>query len=141
MMTEVLSKGDLKARAEMLLMGHVIQVTDEVNQKYIVDYVSRVLANVGNSEPVKSDEIWEKAFEFISNKEKTKVIGLSLNTIMNEMVVLTLIFKDFNEELFDIEDPKGVFCYCYNYTYPDCSELGYSFFKQDKSTHKLHRIG
>ena len=33
MMTEVLSKGDLKARAEMLLMGHVIQVTDEVNQK------------------------------------------------------------------------------------------------------------
>lgn len=64
-----------------------------------------------------------KAFEFISNKEKTKVIGLSLNTIMNEMVVLTLIFKD-TGEIFDIEDPNGVFCFCYNYTYPDCSELG-----------------
>lgn len=140
MMTEVLSKGELNARAEMLLMGHVIQVTDEVNQKYIVDYVSRVLANVGNSEPVKSDEIWEEAFEFISNKEKTKVIGISLNTIMNEMVVLTLIFKD-TGEIFDIEDPNGVLCYCYNYTYPDCSELGYCFFEQDKSTHKLHRIG
>lgn len=140
MMTEVLSKGDLNARAEMLLNGHVIQVTDEVNQKYIVDYVSRVLANVGNSEPVKSDEIWEKAFEFISNKEKTKVIGLSLNTIMNEMVVLTLIFKD-EGEVFDIEDENGVFCYCYNYTYSDCSELGYCFFEYDKSTHKLHRIG
>lgn len=72
MMTEVLSKGELNARAEMLLMGHVIQVTDEVNQKYIVDYVSRVLANVGNSEPIKSDEIWEKPLNLLVIRKRLK---------------------------------------------------------------------
>ena len=133
---ECYSKGELNARAEMLLQGHVINHSDMDNIKYIIDYVSKVLNN-----SVKSEEIIENAFKYINKKDKTHIVGLSLNTIMSEIVVLTLILRDENEtheDMFDIEDENGVFCYCYNYTYPDCSELGYSYFKRENG--KLHRI-
>lgn len=130
---EYYSKGELNALAEMLMMGFVKQFTDEDNIKYVIDYVSKTLGK-----DITADEIYEKAYEFISDKDKTKVVGLSVNTLYGEMQCLTLIFKDEGEP-FNIEDENGVFCYCYNYTYPDCSELGYSFFKREHG--KLHRIG
>lgn len=131
---EVYSFGQLKAIGEMILMGHVHQLIEEDNIKYVIDYMLEVLEKEWE---VTADEIYEKAYEFV-DKDKTKVIGLSMNTICGEMQCLTLIFKDEGKP-FNIEDENGVFCYCYNLTYPDCSELGYSFFKREHG--KLHRIG
>lgn len=130
---ECYSKGELNARAEMLLQGHVINHSNMDNIKYIIDYVSKVL-----NKSVKSEEIIEKAFQYISDRKHTKIVGLSLNTLMGEMAVLDLVFKEDGENDFDIESEDGVFGYCYNYTCPDCSELGYSYFKRENG--KLHRI-
>lgn len=130
---ESYSKGELNAKAELLMMGFVQQITDINNIRYIIDYVSKVL-----HESITADEVIENAYKYISNKDKIHIVGLSINTIMEEMICLTLILKDDEDELFNIEDPDGVFCYCYNYTYPDCSELGYSYFRRDNG--KLHRI-
>ena len=134
MKNECYSKGQLNARAEALLMGFVIYQEDIDNIKYVIDYVSNVLKN-----NVKADEIIKLTYKYITEKEKIKIVGLSLNTFMNEMIVLTLILKDDDDVFFNIENKDGVFCYAYNYTYPDCSELGYSYFRNDNG--KLHRIG
>lgn len=130
---ESYSKGELNAKAELLMMGFVQQITNINNIRYIIDYVSKVL-----HESITADEVIENAYKYISNKDKIHIVGLSINTIMEEMICLTLILKDDEDGLFNIEDPDGVFCYCYNYTYPDYSELGYSYFRRDNG--KLHRI-
>ena len=41
--TEVLSKGELNAKAELALMGRVVQVIDRENMEYVLDYISKVL--------------------------------------------------------------------------------------------------
>lgn len=128
------SRGELNARAEALMMGFVIKREDIDSIKYIIDYVSKTLRKT-----VTADEIIKEAYKYIKEKDKVHVVGLSLNTLMEEMQVLTLIFKEDEEDNFDIENEDGVFCYCYNYTCPDYSELGYSFFKNENG--RIHRIG
>lgn len=134
MRTELFSKGELNAKAEMALMGRAVNLQDRDNLIYVIDYICKVL----KSTSVTGEQILELAEKHL--EEKTKPIGLVCNTIGGEMKCLTVILKDFDDgSHFQIDNEYGVLCYVYNFTAPDFSELGYCYFK--KSPNGVRRIG
>lgn len=134
MRTEVYSKGELKAIAELALMGLTINLQDRDNLIYVIDYICKVLKHTDST----GEQILEKAEEYL-DKEKTKPIGLVCNIIGGEMKCLTVVLKDFDGSNFQIDNEYGVLCYVYNFTAPDFSELGYCFF--EKTPSGARRIG
>lgn len=133
MKTEVYSKGELNARAEVALMGRAVMLQDRDNLIYAMEYICKVL-----QASITGEQILDMAEKYL-DKEKTKPIGLVCNTIGGDMKCLTVILKDFDGSPFQIDDEEGVLCYVYNFTAPDFSELGYCFF--EKTPSGVRRIG
>ena len=133
-MRELLSKGELNAKAELALMGRVVQILDRENMEYVLDYIAKVL----NCTEMTGAEIYAEATKYTDPKE-TEPVGLSCSTLFGgEMRVVNIIFKDKGKSL-KLDDPDGVLCYVHNFDAPDLSELGYCFFERQGSTY--HRIG
>ena len=83
------------------------------------------------------EEVLQQAFEYIED-ETTQITHIGLSTL-DDMVMLTLPLKtaeEIEETGYDLDSEDGQFCYCYNLTYPDCSELGYCFFEKGVSGFK-----
>ncbi len=133
--TEIYSKGELKAKAEVALMGLVTPVRDKDNIIYMLDYISKVIEN--NEPYMTGEQIYEKAVEFVDLKE-TMIVGLSVCRIMG-MPCVNVIFKDIEDTKFKLDDSYGVLTYVHNYDGPDMSELGYCYF--EKKGNAYHRIG
>ena len=123
--TEVFSKGRINAMCEMALMGVTQCMTDRDNLEYALDYISKMLKNSGRiANPATGAEI-------LSNF-KSEPRGFVVNTLMGDMIVVTIILHD--EELKrqpNLDSRGGVLCYCYNYSVDYFSELGYCFFKNE----------
>ena len=86
-------------------------------------------------------EVIDKALRFYD--EGAKLTHVVVNKLYGTDVVITLLVSD--EECpitsdADILSRNGVLGYCYNATYPDCSELGYSFYAKHRDG-TIHRIG
>lgn len=105
MRTEVYSKGELKARAELALMGRAVNLQDRDNLIYVIDYICRVLKHTDSN----GEQILDMAEKYL-DKEKTKPIGLVCNTIGGDMKCLTVILKDFDGSPFQIDNEDGVLC-------------------------------
>lgn len=136
--TEIYSKGELNAKAEVALMGLVTPVRDKDNIIYMLDYISKVIEN--NKPYMTGEQIYEKAVEFVDLKE-TMIVGISVCRIMG-MPCANIIFKDVKDTKFKLDDTDGVLTYVHNYDGPDMSELGYCYFeKNEKKGNAYHRIG
>lgn len=133
MRTELFSKGELNAKAEVALMGRAVNVQDRDNLAYMIDYICTVLKHTETS----GAEILKLATRYCD--EMTKPIGIICNTIMGDMQCLTVILKDFDGSPFKLDSEDGVLCYVHNFTCPDCSELGYCFF--ERTTSGFRRVG
>lgn len=134
MMREILSKGELNAKAEVALMGRVVQVLDRENMEYVIDYIADTL----KFHTQLGEDIYNKATQY-SNLEETFPVGISCSTLFGgEFKVINIIFKDKGKSL-KLDDPDGVLCYVYNFDAPDLSELGYCFFERNGNAY--HRIG
>lgn len=133
-MTEILSQGELNAKAELALMGRVVQILDRDNMEYVLDYIADTL----KFHTQLAVDIYNKATRYTDPKE-TVPVGLSCSTLLGgEFRVVNIIFKDKGKSL-KLDDPDGVLCYVHNFDAPDLSELGYCFFERQGSTY--HRIG
>lgn len=133
MKTELFSKGELNAKAEVALMGRAVNVQDRDNLAYMIDYICMVLKHTETS----GAEILKLATRYCD--EMTKPIGIICNTIMGDMQCLTVILKDFDGSPFKLDSEDGVLCWVHNFTCPDFSELGYCFF--EKTPSGFRRIG
>ena len=135
-MRELLSKGELNAKAELALMGRVVQILDRENMEYVLDYIAKVL----NCTEMTGAKIYDEATKYTDPKE-TEPVGLSCSTLFGgEMRVVNIIFKDKGKSL-KLDDPDGVLCHVHNFDAPDCSELGYCFFeRRGKTSSQYHRI-
>lgn len=131
-MREILSKGDLNAKAEVALMGLTVQILDRENMEYVLDYISKV---VGNTE-MTGKEIYEEATKY-TNPKDTEPVGLCCCRVLG-MPTVTIIFKDKGKSL-KLDSPNGVLCHVHNYVDSICSELGYCFFERKGPSY--HRIG
>ena len=88
--TEVFSKGRIEAMCEMALTGVTQCMTDRDNLEYALDYISKMLKNSGRiANPATGAEI-------LSNF-KYEPRGFVVNTLMGDMIVVTIILHD--EEL------------------------------------------
>lgn len=131
--TEVFSKNKIEAMCEMALMGVTQCMTDRDNLEYALDYIAKMLKNTGRViEPASGAEI-------LSNF-KSEPRGFVVNTLMDDMIVVTIILHDEEYKVQpDLDTEDGVFCYCYNYSVDYFSELGYSFFEKRGGIYR--RIG
>lgn len=104
--------------AEMSLMGFTIPVENEEHCKHLIDYVLKVLESSANAE-----EVFKEAHKY--NSENTPISHFAISG--TQFGTLMTFVRD--EEMTDITTDDGVLAYVYNLDCPDCSELGYVFFK------------
>lgn len=130
-MTEIYTKGELNAKAEVALMGWVTPVRDKDNIIYMLDYISNVVNGNKNGQ-----NIYNVATEFI-NLDKTYIIGISCSTVYG-MPCINIVFKDIENTSFKLNDPEGVLTYTYNLSATECSELGYCYYERKGTAY--HRV-
>lgn len=110
-------KRELATRCELALMGMTQPITkEELNE--VIPYIASAIGVKCDK-----DEVIETMFQYTKATPKHFV----MNTICG-MQCLTVTLDD-GETPYLLEDEEGVFSSVYNFTFPDCSELGYSFFK------------
>ena len=135
-----MTKGEIAARAEASLLGLFIPVNgDHEVVKEMLKYFNTFFKNTG-SVSIDADEILRLTFRYVEDKT-TVITHIGVNTI-DDAVLITLPLKnaeELKEHGYTLDAEDGEFCYCYNATYPDCSELGYSYFKKDNFGYR--RIG
>ena len=121
----------LNGKAEAVLMGFTQKVESNAEAIYIIDYIVKV-----TNHTVKGEEIIQQATQY-STGAVIQYINIST---LEDMIMLTLpMITEEDEEEFNILSPDGVFCYVYNFTCPDFSELGYSYFENKNG--RIRRIG
>jgi len=135
-----MTKNEISARAEAVLMGLFIPVKGDAEAiKGILNYLNVFFKNTNNSE-IDTEEVLRLAFRYVEDKT-TVITHIGVNTL-DDMVLITLTLKnaeEIAERGYTLDSKDGEFCYCHNVTYPDCSELGYSYFKKDNLGYR--RVG
>ncbi len=122
----------LNAEAEMIMMGYTLPIHNEEHLRYLVGYILYVL------QPQYHYNLEEKTEEVVNNalhkynSENLSVKYLTTNTAAFG-TLLTFVRDDE-----PVTSEYGVLTWCENLDYPDCSELGYSYFANENG--KLHRI-
>lgn len=110
-------KKELATKCEMALMGYTQPITkDEL--KEAIPYIASAIGVKCDT-----DEVMSQLFKYTESTPKHFV----MNTIMGEMMCLTVTLDD-GETPYRLDDEQGVISTVYNFTYPDCSEMGYSYF-------------
>lgn len=136
--TEIYSKGELKAKAEVALMtGYVTPIRDKDNIIFMLDYIANVIDE--GHKYMTGEEIYNEAVKYVDLK-KTMIIGLSVCRILGgTMPCVNVIFKDIKDAKFHLDDEYGVLTHVHNFAGPDLSELGYCFFEK-VGKNNYHRI-
>lgn len=133
--TEIYTKGELRAKAEVALMGVVTPVRDKDNIIFMLNYIAKV---IGHEEQT-GEEVYNEAMRYI-NPKKDMIVGLSCSTLLGSMKCVNIIFKGVKSKTFKLDYANGVLTHVHNYDWPDGSELGYSYFEK-KANNMYHRIG
>jgi len=127
-----MTKSEISARAEASLMGMFVPVKGDAEViKGLLNYFDVFFKNA-NQPGIDSDEVLRLAFRYVEDKT-TVITHIAVNTL-DDMVLITLPLKtaeEIAERGYKLDSKDGEFCFCYNATYPDCSELGYSYFNKD----------
>ena len=127
-----MTKNEISARAEAALMGMFVPVKGDADLiKGMLNYFDVFFKNA-NQPGIDADEVLRLAFRYVEDKT-TVVTHIGVNTL-EDMVSITLPLKtadEIAERGYKLDSKDGEFGFCYNATYPDCSELGYSYFKKD----------
>ena len=127
-----MTKSEISARAEAALMGMFVSVKGDAEViKGMLNYFYVFFKNA-NQPGIDADEVLRLAFRYVEDKT-TVITHIGVNTL-DDMVLITLPLKtaeEIAERGYKLDSKDGEFCFCYNATYPDCSELGYSYFNKD----------
>ena len=135
-----MTNNEISGRAEAALMGMLVPVKGDAEViKGMLNYFDVFFKN-SNHPRIDADEVLRLAFRYVEDKT-TVITHVGVNTL-DDMLLITLPLKtsmEIAQHGYDLDNPEGEFGFCYNATYPDCSELGYSYFKKDGLGYK--RIG
>lgn len=120
----VYNQGILNAKAEVLMMHGTggIPINDNEEVPYILNYMFKTLEIDTTGE-----EVVKEATKFIKEEYYFRFLHLC-TTEFGRMITIAIEVPS-EDENFDVVSEDGVFCYVYNMDAPDCSELGYCFFK------------
>lgn len=122
------------ADAEMCMQGYVIEVQGEDHAKFMTGYILNTL--YGERED--ADYLIGKASEIVQNAQdkyasKTREVSyMTVSRLMGEFIVLTFVVdkKPLTKKNGDLTS-VGNLCWVENLDAPECSELGYCYFKKN----------
>ncbi len=120
-------------KAEIALRGIAVEINTNEEAIDVLDEIAVIL-----EEDFTGARVFKEAVRYCKGVE---IEYLSVNTL-DDMILIALTMttdEDEEEEPYDILNNNGVFGYVYNVTYPDCSELGYSFY--ELKNNNIVRIG
>ena len=107
-------------KAEKVIKGYTVPINTNEEAIDVIDEIAEIL-----EENFTGAEVFKEAIRFCRDVE-IKYLSVML---YEEMILIGLsMITDEDEEPFDILNENGVFGYVYNVTYPELSELGYSFY-------------
>jgi len=121
----------LYAKAEIILMGYAQMIEGEDELRVMLDYFKGPLRCHYDT-----DKVIKESVQYCKNP---RFKSLSVNKICGMRMIAIGLETDEDEEPFDLLNEYGVFGYVYNIDAPDCSELGYSFYK--KKNNFIRRVG
>ena len=84
-------------------------------------------------------EIITNSTEYISGDYEFKHVNMWQHPYSDDVMIAVLMSTHEDTEPYDILSENGVFGYVYNLDAPYCSELGYSYYRQDGAY--IKRIG
>lgn len=113
------TSNETRTKAEMMLMG----ITQPVTKSELVEIIPIIQSAIGSNIPC--NEVMEQLFKY--TQEGTVPRHAVMNTLMGSMKCLTVTLDD-GETPYVIDSEFGVLSTVYNFTCPDCSEMGYTFF-------------
>lgn len=116
------TSNETRAKAEMMLMG----VTQPITKSELVEIIPIIQSAIGTDIPC--NEVMEQLFKY--TQEGTVPRHAVMNTLMGSMKCLTVTLDD-GETPYVIDSEFGVLSTVYNFTCPDCSEMGYTFFSNN----------
>lgn len=108
---------ELATKCEMALMG-ITQPITKAELELAIPYIASAIGVECDTK-----EVMHQLFKYTESTPKHFV----MNTIMGEMMCLTVTLDD-GETPYCLDDEDGVISTVYNFTYPDCSEMGYTYF-------------
>lgn len=119
-------KKELATRCEMALMGFTQSITKE-ELKDVIPYIASAMGVKCNTQ-----EVIDTLFKYCGKLTPKHFV---MNTIMGEMMCLTVTLDD-GETPYVLDSEDGILSTTYNFTYPDCSEMGYTFFENNGGTYR-----
>lgn len=129
------NNGKWSAKAEMILMGMMQPVSNAEEAIYIIEYILKVL---DNETTVTGLDVFNDAHKYCDDGI---IQYIHVGTVCGmKMIALPMTTAE-DTEPFDIVNPDGVFGYVYNVDDPQCSELGYTFFKKLATGGRITRLG
>lgn len=129
------TKNMLRGQAEFSMMTRAaMRIHNEEQLEFVLDYVLGVLRKSLKEEEfeVSGKHIIEKCNEY--NSEGTPVSYLSIDS-----TEFGLLFTLVRDEENDILSKNGTLAYVYNVDHPQCSELGYVFYRSYQGL--IKRVG
>lgn len=140
------SNQELKAVAEVMMMGFTVPVLVQAEIGTIVKHVVKTLGNSshpslkGCENGVFSDFV-SRLYQYDKNEEY-EVTTMSVSRL-DGMVLLTVTIDTMRESVRykDLDTKDGVFSFVYNIDVPEFSELGYTFYERLGNQNTYRRIG
>lgn len=115
------TSNETRTKAEMMLMG----ITQPVTKSELVEIIPIIQSAIGSNIPC--NEVMEQLFKY--TQEGTVPRHAVMNTLMGSMKCLTVTLETADDDTeYDLISEDGVLSTVYNFTFPDCSEMGYTFF-------------
>lgn len=117
------------ADARMAVLGVTVDVISNEQLKFMVDYILYLLKEEQN---VAHDlDSAETILEAVNKYNSNNVPVSHLTVNFTEFGILLTFVRD--EEMKTLTQESGVLSYVYNLTHPECSELGYTYFRDEDS--------
>lgn len=120
-------ENEWSANAEMAMQGFTVPVESREHLDYMIRYICWVLNNFEDISDERAEEILSNAWDKY-NTSKKDVKYLTVNSTMFGNL-LTFVRQDKLTKKDGSPLSAGVLAWVENFDAPDCSELGYVFFR------------
>lgn len=108
-------------KAKRALEGFAVEINSNEEAMNLLDEISEIL-----NKNFTGEEVIKLATK---STEGVEIKYLSVNRFCGMELIALAMITDEEKETLDILDKRGVLAYVYNATYPNHSELGYSFYR------------
>jgi hypothetical protein len=128
-----------KDTLDSLLDQRTVEVTKENLEEILTQLVSKVKDIPMEDAAQIAKEIIADSTQYISGEYEVHHLNLWQHPVIDDLMITITMTTEEDEDEYDLLSIDGVFGYVYNLDAPYCSELGYSFYREEENV--IRRIG